>query len=179
MGFLHQFNENDMTPIIESTSPCTSANARLADATMGERLRSPTSSELDRLRTLWDETWNRKAVPIPWFSLQPTKRDSTLQALKDVPSHHWVFKPPPQIAVELLLNPSAVLFREDYLNIFPALFESAGLKAPTTKLSFEPGAVFQNPFSELQASSALIQGERVVKRGKSGFILTGQPGIGA
>src|SRR5258705_235283 len=72
-------------------------------------------SESSGLSMLWEQTWNRKAEAVPWFSLA------------DVPEYCWVFSPPNDIASVINLNPPTVLFRDDYLRALSELFASSGL----------------------------------------------------
>ena len=125
-----------------------------------------TKESLD-LWTLWEQTWNRKEDPIPWFSLKKTERDNT--STEDVPEYHWILAPPDNIALALDLNPPTVLFRDDYLRVFSELFASSGLANFNPNLDRNPGATFPNFFSRVQVPQETPE---------NGFILTGHPGIG-
>jgi len=67
------------------------------------------------------------------------------------------------------LNPSTVLFRDDYLRVFSELFASSGLGNFTPNLDRNPGATFPNFFSGVRVPQ---------ETPRNGFILTGHPGIG-
>ena len=68
------------------------------------------------------------------------------------------------------LNPSTVLFREDYLRVVTELFASSGLGEFTSSLDCNfTGATFPNIFSGVEVPQDTP---------RNGFILTGNPGIG-
>lgn len=119
------------------------------------------------MQTLWDQTWNRKEEALPWFTLRKTERDNTSK--EHVPEYYWVLSPPDDIAVTLGLKPSTVLFRDDYLRAFSALFASSGLGHFAHNLDCNPGATFPNIFSGVQVPQ---------RTPKNAFILTGTAGIG-
>jgi hypothetical protein len=119
------------------------------------------------MQMLWNQTWNRNEKAIPWFTLRKTERDHTSD--EDVPEYCWVLSPPDDIAVTLGLNPSTVLFRDDYLRAFSALFASSGLGHFAHNLVRKPGASFPNFFSGVQAPQ---------QTPNNAFILTGNSGIG-
>lgn len=93
---------------------------------------------------LWDKTWNRKEEALPWFTLRKTERDHT--STKDVPEYCWVLSPSDDIAVTLGLKPSTVLFRDDCLRVFSALFADSALGHFAHNLDCNPGAMFPSLF---------------------------------